>query len=148
MRAKVAKLYRLGWREPFRLLGVWWTLLWLDLVLRFRVGSYLRPRDEARPSSMSTALSREQVARWKWRVDVTARHHVPPKTCLVRSLCLRHWLRKRGCPAVLRIGVARERGFGAHAWVEVDGHPIGEPESIDRAYGVLRCVGESKEFWL
>ena len=47
--------------------------------------------------------------------------------CLTRSLCLRWLLGRRGLPAQLRLGVAREAdGLLAHAWVELQGQPVGE----------------------
>lgn len=48
-------------------------------------------------------------------------------TCLTFALGLRDWLLHCGHPAVLVIGVPMTGGeFVAHAWVELDGRPIGE----------------------
>jgi hypothetical protein len=54
-------------------------------------------------------------------------------TCLPRGLCLRLLLARRGIAGILRIGVARDgERLLAHAWIEHDGRPLGEGESIGR----------------
>jgi hypothetical protein len=53
-------------------------------------------------------------------------------TCLGRALTAWVMLRKRGIPAVVRLGVSKspEDGFGAHAWLECGGRAVlGEPEA-------------------
>lgn len=50
--------------------------------------------------------------------------------CLEQSLTLSRLLRARGIPAELRFGI-RPHPFAAHAWVEVEGHPLLEdPERL------------------
>ena len=44
--------------------------------------------------------------------------------CLMRSLVLTGLLARRGVYATVVIGVRPDPSFGAHAWVEVDGHPV------------------------
>jgi prolyl oligopeptidase len=56
-------------------------------------------------------------------------------TCLHRSVVLVLLLRRYGIAARLVIG-ARRAPFYAHAWVEVDGRPIGERKPVDE-YSVL-----------
>ena len=53
--------------------------------------------------------------------------HVLPMNCLPRALTL-HWLlRQNGFDSTLKIGAQkRDATLHAHAWVEVDGQPIGE----------------------
>ncbi len=48
-----------------------------------------------------------------------------PDDCLPRSFALAFFLRSAGLPAQHRIGVARYP-FRAHAWVEIEGCPVGE----------------------
>ena len=52
--------------------------------------------------------------------------------CLARSLALQWLLRREGIPrSRVRIGVRRdERGFAAHAWVDLDGAPLGERADV------------------
>jgi Transglutaminase-like superfamily len=44
--------------------------------------------------------------------------------CLTRSLVLLAMLARRGMDARLVIGVRSGEAFAAHAWVELDGHPM------------------------
>jgi hypothetical protein len=54
--------------------------------------------------------------------------HLPGDTrCLTRSLVLVSMLARRDIPARLVIGVHAEPSFTAHAWVELDGHPLLNP---------------------
>jgi hypothetical protein len=51
-----------------------------------------------------------------------AGRHVPGSTCLTEALVGEILLTRRGFPARLRLGVAREAGeLRAHAWVESEG---------------------------
>jgi hypothetical protein len=47
--------------------------------------------------------------------------------CLARSLVLLRLLARRGVSGTFVIGVRTEPDFGAHAWVELDGHPLLQP---------------------
>ncbi len=62
-------------------------------------------------------------------------------TCLPRSLALQRMLARRGIASELRIGVRKESngagGIAAHAWVEVDGVPLGEPQAIEERFQKL-----------
>jgi transglutaminase superfamily protein len=50
-------------------------------------------------------------------------------TCLRESLVFSVLLRRRGIPATIRIGVKREDGLTAHAWVDIAGirSDVGSP---------------------
>jgi hypothetical protein len=71
----------------------------------------------------------------------TASRYVPlARNCLTRALVARFMLARRGRPADLRIGVAKDRTglLTAHAWLEADGAPIfGATESELRQYALL-----------
>jgi hypothetical protein len=43
-------------------------------------------------------------------------------------------LRRRGIDNELCIGIRITRDFSAHAWIEVDGVPAGEPEDVRSVY--------------
>jgi hypothetical protein len=47
-------------------------------------------------------------------------------TCLFRALARWSALRRAGIPAAFVMGVARDDPDAAHAWVEVEGAPVGE----------------------
>ncbi|RSM78407.1 lasso peptide biosynthesis B2 protein [Amycolatopsis sp. WAC 01375] len=49
-----------------------------------------------------------------------------PKGCLPRSLAVTLLCRLRGVWPTWCVGVRARPPFGAHAWVEVDGQPVGE----------------------
>ena len=68
-------------------------------------------------------LSADAVRRRAVAVDRAGRY-VPGGTCLAQSLALAWMLRRRGVPAAVRLGVATDDGFAAHAWVEIDGTPL------------------------
>jgi hypothetical protein len=75
----------------------------------------------------SAATPAESVV---WAVSATS-PFTPRVTCLTRSLTLQAMLRRRGRPALLRIGVAKPSGepLEAHAWVELEGQVyLGGPE--------------------
>jgi hypothetical protein len=108
---------RRNWRRA------WWRLLAADLALR------LRP---------TRALERALAAS-------AAAHHVWPMRCLPRSIALQQLLATRGVPARLRIGVRKESGgLTAHAWVEVGGQAVGEPEPVEARFLPLVGTGEAR----
>lgn len=59
-------------------------------------------------------------------------------TCLPRA-CALYWLLVwRGWPAHIRFGVRRGRnGLDAHAWVEIEGVPVGERHRSDPTFAPL-----------
>jgi hypothetical protein len=61
-------------------------------------------------------------------------------TCLMRSLALWWFLRKRGIAADLVIGVNKKGSFEAHAWVEVFGGPVTDSRSAIADFSAFdRC---------
>ena len=117
----------------------WWVLLGFSLALRW--GSLERLQDkfrlkEAKRVDLSGVLA--FAHRLQKLVSLAARYHLLSMTCLIRA-CTLHWmLSKRGIPSRLCIGVNKSLvGIQAHAWVEVMGQAIGEPEDIDEIFKVL-----------
>lgn len=132
-------------RKLFRV--AWWALLRASLALRFAErrtlaramdhGTSAAPSD-APAASLVPAADLQKVAQ---AVASAAANHLWPMTCLPRSIALRRLLRARGIPARLEIGVRKESGsLAAHAWVEVDGDPVGEPEAIEERFLPLLAV--------
>ncbi|MGY8820033.1 MAG: lasso peptide biosynthesis B2 protein [Pseudomonadales bacterium] len=69
---------------------------------------------------------------------VRAARWLPCKVaCLEFSLALRERLARHGVNATVEIGV-QKYSFMAHAWVEVDGQPLGEPDHVARSLHRLR----------
>lgn len=110
----------------------WLVLLAADLGLRLlpypRVDRLFSPwHRTAGPRDMPPG--RDAAVRSAWATKAAARRHLWQMRCLPQSLCLRWLLARRGLPAELRLGVVREEhGLVAHAWVELDGQPVGESE--------------------
>ncbi|HSL81210.1 MAG TPA: lasso peptide biosynthesis B2 protein, partial [Thermoanaerobaculia bacterium] len=92
-------------------------------------GLHAGPAPAARPGEA------ERIA---WLVAAAARHHLYPVKCLTRSLVLWRLLALRGLPGELRIGVRPGGGdLRAHAWVELRGRVLAEPEGVDERFAPL-----------
>ena len=93
------------------------------------------------------------VSRWQTADRIAAEHMVDrvcmsvnhacvwyPKRvlCLQRSVVTTCLLRHYGVPAKMVIG-AQCLPVKAHAWTEVEGHPINERNDVQKAYAVLTC---------
>lgn len=59
--------------------------------------------------------------------------------CLRRALLMHGWLRLRGLRPVLHLGMAAERPFRAHAWVELEGVLLLDSDAGFRAF---RCSAQ------
>ena len=86
----------------------------LPVVLRF-----LSPR-----SRMATTT---RALRAVARSERVARRIRVADTCLYRSMVRFAALRSAGAPAEFVMGLRREAPETGHAWVELDGAPVGEP---------------------
>ncbi len=123
--------------EQLRALATWERLLLVRLVLLLpAIGAALHllgfkrtrdllarlaptPADQDRVAAAPTADEARRIARL---VGIAAHHGPYRATCLRQSLALWWLLRRRGIPAVLRIGVRKDAGeLQAHAWVEHEG---------------------------
>ena len=63
-------------------------------------------------------------------------------SCLTRSLVLYAMLRQHGYQPCFFIGVSgKERDFGAHAWITLDGTPVADRPSVIRGYHPLLSHG-------
>jgi hypothetical protein len=129
----------------------WWTLLVSSIRLRLAPrGALARalrrspPADSLSPMP-DRAASGDTVA-VAAAVASAAAHHAWTMRCLPRSLALLRMLDRRGVPAALRIGV-RKRGeqVAAHAWVEVGGVALGEPEDVEKRFAPLLEIEKERE---
>jgi hypothetical protein len=130
--ALIRRTRSLSCAEGLVLGQAWMILLAADLGLRLlsfpRVERLFTLRRPAAGVG-SRDGAEETVFRCAWATAAAARHHLWPMRCLPRSLCLRRLLCQAGLPAQLRLGVAKEEGrLMAHAWVELEGWPVGESE--------------------
>ena len=109
-----------------RLAGVQRAVAVLDRLVRSRPAG-LRPDEQ-----VVVAI---RVAR---RVQAVAARMPGKPRCLVRSVALAAALRRRGIPANVKVGVAMDSGFTAHAWVEVHGLPVTDDP---------RYTGQYRSIW-
>jgi hypothetical protein len=115
----------------------WWTMLWFYVLIR--TTSFERLNRPIVLKHNSTPNNKTDLALHLQRlVHYTARMHLLAMTCLPRAFTLRHMLERRGISARVQIGVTRSpHGFHAHAWLEVDGQQVGEPEDITERFQKL-----------
>lgn len=134
LHGNLARARRLTVREWLLVarLRLWLTVEWAGLRIAGleRTERFLAGPGEVRRGRRDP-LGRDELRRLSSLLDMAARAGFLRHTCLPRSLTLLRLLRKRGTPAVLRIGVRRQgEGVAGHAWVEVAGEVVGEPEGI------------------
>jgi hypothetical protein len=137
---KLRSAVRLSFAEWFLFLQAWVWLLLFDIGLRtcpfpglqvFAAPLSIRP---VQPPEQTEGL----ILSLKTAVDRACYNHLYPMTCLCRSLALQKMLAQRGIATELKIGVQKELGIlSAHAWVEYQGEPIGEPEKVTGQYIAL-----------
>jgi hypothetical protein len=117
------------------LFEAWWDLLFFWLILRW--SSY--ERFARAPQGENPDLPR--VERMHRLVLWASRLHLLPMTCLMQACTLRQMAARRGLQAQVRIGATRTaQGIHAHAWVEVDGQPVGE-EGVKERFSMLKSIG-------
>jgi hypothetical protein len=132
------------------LVEAWWLLFFFYLALHRisyeRLLNSTHPILENPPEPSPVLFFAHQIKRL---VGFAARLHLIPVTCLVKSLTLQKMLSKRNIPAQIRIGTKKiQDAIYAHAWVEVNGKPIGEADDIAQKFNVLESAVElySRQF--
>lgn len=142
MRRRIDAVISLPPRERALLAAAWLWLLVADLALRaFSLAGVRRLLAPAAPARRpgGQAVPVERLARL---IEVAARHHLYPMTCLRQALVLERWLAQQGLAADLRIGVRREGSrLWAHAWLEHGGRPVAEPREAIAAFAPLLGAG-------
>ena len=138
-RHKVFVVQNISIAEWLLLVESWWMLLGFYLALLFvsydRLNKWTPPLSRKISNSFAYQAFAERLKRL---VDISSRLHLLPMTCLVRSLALRWMLNKRGIPVQLCIGVSKTLiGMHAHAWVEINGQPIGDALDVAERFKKL-----------
>jgi hypothetical protein len=97
-----------------------------------RVAGFARIRSWlTRPSHNRSAALHVDPPRLASLVNAASYRLPIPCSCLTRSLVLDWMLRRRGVESNLRIGVRLVEGrLEAHAWIEVDGHPLNDSTAV------------------
>jgi hypothetical protein len=122
------------------LVEAWWVLLGYFLAIRLVKFDRLK---EFPLRTNNKTMTQADTLTFVWErqrlVSMAARLHLLSITCLPRALTLRWMLGRRGVTTQLCIGINRfASGMLAHAWVELDGQAIGEPEDITERFMVLK----------
>jgi hypothetical protein len=136
LRSKLAVARSLSIQDWLGLARAWLLILAIDLRLRRGengltalqawTSAPLRRPSMAAESLRSVQPPEDPVARLDRRVDIAARNHLWPMTCLRRSLLLQRLLAERGVATDLQLGVLREAdGLTAHAWLIGEQGPVG-----------------------
>ena len=113
----------------------WFELLWVGTALAVLPFSWCQ-----RTLEKATTPATGDRASVDWSMllrlqRLASRHHLRTLLCLPNAIVLNRMLRRRGVPSTLVIGAKRGEDFAAHAWVEVDGLPIGE--GLEEGYVVF-----------
>lgn len=123
-----------AWQQR-QIFSAWWLLLGFWVALRVQPFKSARRFAEIPLGPQTETTDVDAIA---WCVRAASGTHVVPVRCLERSLTLQRVLRKRGVAAELRIGVEKKDSkVAGHAWLEIDGEPVGEPEGIDEKFAAL-----------
>lgn len=115
----------------FRFFGFERSRAW---VMKKSAGSPLRPTDR-RMDELVTRTYRAVVA-------ATAFYYRQRRDCLPRALAIYHFLRAKGAPVELRIGV-KKFPVSAHAWVEYRGQVVDISPNIARRYVEMKRVARA-----
>jgi hypothetical protein len=74
-------------------------------------------------------------------VRLAARLHFIDLACLPKSIVLADMLNMRGDPATVILGVNKSQGeLRSHAWVEVNGQMVSEPENVSVDFNVVEQI--------
>jgi len=114
----------------FFLLPATWVALRVRGFNKARSMAELPPLSPKRPELPAMAFAQ----RCAELTAIAARNGLYRANCLHQSLALSRVLQRHGLPARLKIGVLpHARPFQAHAWVELDGIPLGQQSVADYA---------------
>ena len=137
---KLRSASRLSPTDWLYFIQAWFWLLVFDLGLRTRPFPDLQAfaaRLAKRPAPLPEQTE-SMIRALKAAVDHARYNHLYPMTCLRRAFTLQKLLAQCGIAAELKIGVRKEAGqLSAHAWLEYQGKPLGEPERITEQYAAL-----------
>jgi len=133
---RTAREMRLAdWRLFLR---AWVLMLLIDLglhLLPFRRVWNLTTITQKRVPKTEPHQEQQIINQSSKMVNLARRYHLYPMTCLRRALALHRILLQQGVLTELRFGAQKENEeLVAHAWLEYQGSPIGEPEKVSQRY--------------
>jgi hypothetical protein len=131
-------------------IGTWLILPIIDLMLRglglrrtqriLGRSAALFSRGQAQAAGPAAVAAAEAKAAI---IAIAGRYALANGTCLRQALLLWWLLKRRDQAAELRIGVRTENGFAAHAWVELDGKPLGQTPERRNRFVRMQAFGRS-----
>lgn len=105
----------------------WLLLIWFDGLLRLLPYERVQQFTLARTHRSAPEDSLHVARRLHYLIGIASRRFFQPMTCLRRSLVLQFLLARRGIKGEMQFGAKLEQGtLIAHAWIELEGQPIGE----------------------
>jgi hypothetical protein len=116
-----------------------WLIVFLGALpavkLSLRYQGYARTRalverwtrsENTRKPSRKDVIAADQLARV---AQIAGRRGVVKATCLPQALMVYAAVRRRGLEPTFQIGVRKaDSKFEAHAWIELAGHPLAQPD--------------------
>jgi hypothetical protein len=142
VRLKVHKARKLTLADVFLILEGWFALAFFNLALHRVPLERLQGSLLHHPSARHALAAGRQVtisARITRLIGIAASLHPWLRmTCLCRAMALQWMLSRRGILPVLKLGVLHAgSGVQGHAWVELDGVPLGEDPAILTRFSLL-----------
>ncbi|MDH3692366.1 MAG: lasso peptide biosynthesis B2 protein [Gammaproteobacteria bacterium] len=138
---KLAKARQLGLMDWFLLTEAWVQLFLTHCTLSLLPASRWMPKLVRRPTtnkSMRLPLECKSEQRLITAVNIAARYHILPMTCLRRAMTLQAILARRGSFATLRMGVRKSKTeISAHAWLELGSRVINDDPDVHLQFSPL-----------
>ncbi len=103
-----------------------------------RVRGALERSSANRPPAVCTPAAIADAARLAELAEIAGRRGAVAASCLRQALVVWWWLRRRGLPAQLKIGVTGGGdAFAAHAWVELGGVALAQKDLPYQAFDAV-----------
>lgn len=135
--SKLRRLLSFNRADVLLLAQAWAALMAVDLGVRLASFDAVQRAIDRRLRTRG-ANTPERLQRF---VRLAARHHLWPMACLPQALALRWLLVREGFQAIVLIGVRKDRGqVEAHAWVELNGQPLGEGADVRQRFRVMQAA--------
>lgn len=103
--------------------------------LALTAGSLETARRAARAAA--AGAGRHAMDELVWAVSAASRF-VPHATCLTQALAVQALMARAGLPAQVEIGVSKQVGFSAHAWVVSNGRVVMGAEESPKYQTILQ----------
>jgi len=130
------------------LLAAYASLLLTDVALRTVGFRRLMARVPAAAERRVATAQYRRASRFAYWLEVASHRHFVRARCLHRSLALHFWLRRKGLPSHLRIGVRKAgRQLLAHAWVEMEGTIVNDEASGIAVFATLPGLDAPAALW-